>query len=270
MITPKLTLGDARDLDRIEDESVHLVVTSPPYHNLKAYPPRAGQLGNLEEYKLFLKELDQVWGECFRVLVEGGRLVVVAGDVCRSRRAFGAHQVLPLSADLTVRCREIGFHILTGILWSKIANCRTEANRSSSFLGKPYEPDAIIKNDVEHILMLRKPGEYRHPTEEQRRQSKLTKEEFSSWFRSIWTDLPGASTREHPAPFPVELPYRLIRMFSFVGDTVLDPFVGSGSTLIAAVRAERKSIGIDVDPGYIQLAERRILLELGRLTGREG
>src|SRR5712692_11173538 len=136
----------------------------------------------------------------------------------------GANMVLPLHADIAVRCRRIGLDYLTPILWYKIANASYEVeNGSPAFLGKPYEPNAIVKNDVEYILMLRKPGGYRQPTGEQRQLSRLTKEEHSEWFRSFWADLPGESTRDHPAPFPAELAYRLVRMFSFVGDTVLDP-----------------------------------------------
>jgi DNA modification methylase len=201
------------------------------------------------------------------VLVPGGRVVCVVGDVCLARRRNkGRHLVMPLHADIAVRCRRIGFDYLTPILWHKIANASYEVENGSSFLGKPYEPNAIIKNDVEYVLMLRKPGGYRQPTEEQRRRSKIGKDEHARWFRSIWTDLPGASTRDHPAPFPVELAYRLIRMFSFVDDTVLDPFVGTGSTMLAAIRAGRHSIGNEVDPTYFRLAEQTIRRELAQTS----
>jgi len=172
--------------------------------------------------------------------------------------------VVPLHADISVRCRRIGFDYLTPILWHKIANASYEVENGSSFLGKPYEPNAIIKNDVEYILMLRKPGGYRKPTQEQRRRSRLSKEEHAKWFRAMWTDVPGASTREHPAPFPVELSYRLVRMFSFVGDTVLDPFVGTGTTMIAAMRADRHSIGCEITPSYFRLAEKRLRQEISQ------
>lgn len=214
---------------------------------------------------MFQSELDRVWTHCYRVLVPGGRLVCVVGDVCLARRRNkGRHMVVPLHADISVRCRRIGFDYLTPIFWHKIANARYEVENGSSFLGKPYEPNAIIKNDIEYILMLRKPGGYRQPSDDQRRRSKLTKEEHGKWFRSMWTDLPGASTKEHPAPFPVELAYRLIRMFSFVGDTVIDPFLGTGSTVVAAIKAERNSIGNEVDPHYFRMAERRIRQEISQ------
>lgn len=255
-----LNLGDARQLDWIPRESIHLVVTSPPYFNLKRYNEHPGQLGHFDDYERFHDELDAVWRHCFRVLVPGGRLVCNVGDVCVARRRnAGRHHVLPLHADIAVRTRRLGFDYLTPILWHKIANAQFEAaGNGGGFLGKPYEPNAIVKNDVEYILMLRKPGAYRKPTDEQRATSRLTKEEQAEWFQPIWAGLTGVSTREHPAPFPVELAYRLIRMFSFTGDTVLDPFNGTGSTTIAAVRADRNSIGNEIDPAYFDLAVKRV------------
>ena len=270
--THRLQLGDAREIGWIADGSIHLVVTSPPYWTLKKYEDDPGQLGDIADYETFQDQLDRVWSHCFRALVPGGRLVCVVGDVCIARRRNqGRHMVVPLHADISVRCRRIGFDYLTPILWYKIANASYEIENGSSFLGKPYEPNAIIKNDVEYILMLRKPGGYRKPTEEQRRRSKLSKEEHAKWFRAIWADLPGTSTREHPAPFPVELAYRLVRMFSFTGDTVLDPFIGTGSTMIGAMRAERNSIGCEISPRYFRLAEKRLRPEIEQtslLSGR--
>jgi len=259
-----LHLGDARYLDWIPDASVHLVVTSPPYWTLKKYNDHPGQLGHIADYEQFQDMLDETWKHCYRVLVPGGRLVCVVGDVCIARRRNkGRHMVVPLHADISVRCRKIGFDYLTPILWHKIANASHEVENGTSFLGKPYEPNAIIKNDIEYILMLRKPGGYRKPTEEQRRQSKISKEEHVAWFQAMWTDLQGTSTKDHPAPFPIDLAYRLIRMFSFVGDRVLDPFVGTGSTVIAAMRARRNSIGNEIDSKYLNLAEARIRGEIG-------
>lgn len=258
----RLRLGDARDLDWIDDESVHLVVTSPPYFNLKKYNDHPDQLGDMDEYEAFHDELDKVWRHCFRVLAPGGRLVCNVGDVCVARKKNnGRHHVLPLHADISVRCRRLGFDYLTPILWNKIANAVFEVEGRGGFLGKPYEPNAIVKNDVEYILMLRKPGAYRNPTDEQRATSRLTKEEQNKWFRPIWTDLTGASTREHPAPFPAELAYRLIRMFSFTSDTVLDPFGGTGTTTIAAIKADRNSVITEIDPDYFNKAHQRIAAE---------
>jgi site-specific DNA-methyltransferase (adenine-specific) len=233
------------------------VVTSPPYWTLKEYPPGKNQLGLIEDYERFHDELDRVWSHCFRVLVPGGRLVCVVGDVCLSRKRHGRHMVMPMHADIVVRARRLGFDNLTPIFWYKISNAQYEVENGSSFLGKPYEPNAIIKNDVEFILMLRKPGGYRKPSEEQREASRLTKEEHHEWFQQVWT-LPGESTRFHPAPFPVDLAYRLVRMFSFTGDTVLDPFMGLGTTLVAAARCGRNAIGVEVEPSYFSKAKARL------------
>ncbi len=261
--THRVLHGDARDLSILPDSSIHLVVTSPPYWTLKRYNEGRAQLGHIEDYEDFLDELDKVWNECMRVLVPGGRVVCVVGDVCLSRKEFGRHLVMPLHADICVRCRKIGFDNLNPILWLKISNAAFEANTSSKFLGKPYEPNAIIKNDMEFVLMQRKPGGYRQPSIEQRRQSRIPPELFSEWFRQTWT-IRGESTKQHPAPYPVELAERLVRMFSFVGDTVLDPFFGTGTTSVAAARWGRNSVGIEVDQRYLQLATKRLETEFAQ------
>lgn len=257
---------DARNMSFIKDESVHLIVTSPPYWTLKRYNEHVQQLGHITDYELFLNELNKVWQECLRVLVPGGRLVCIVGDVCLSRRAYGRHVVMPLHADIASNCRKVGFDNLNPILWHKISNATFEVKNGSKFLGKPYEPNAIIKNDIEYILMQRKPGGYRKPTKEQRDKSKISKEEFNDWFRQIWT-LTGASTRHHPAPFPYEVAYRLVRMFSFAEDVVLDPFAGTGTTMLASMKTGRNSIGIEIDPKYINFAAERIQKEIGLLLG---
>ena len=261
--------GDSRELDWIPSASVHLVLTSPPYWTLKEYPEHRGQLGQIEDYDTFHDELEKVWRHCHRVLVPGGRLVCVVGDVCLSRRRHGRHLVMPMHADIVVRARRIGFDNLSPIFWYKIANAHYEVENGSSFLGKPYEPNAIIKNDVEFILMLRKPGGYRQPSEEQREASKLTKEEYQQWFQQVWNGLMGESTRHHPAPYPEELAYRLVRMFSFSGDTVLDPFMGSGTSLLAAARCGRNAIGVEIEPSYVKMAQARLESELSTLFERD-
>lgn len=256
----RLINGDARDLSFLKNESVHLVVTSPPYWNLKRYNENPGQLGHVEDYETFLSELEKVWRHVYRLLVPGGRLVCVVGDVCVARRKFGRHLVFPLHADISVICRRIGFDNLNPVIWHKIANASYEVSNGSKFLGKPYEPNAIIKNDMEFILMQRKPGGYRKPTNRQRGTSRLTKDEFDRWFQQIW-NITGASTRHHPAPFPLELATRLVRMFSFTEDIVLDPFCGTGTTLVAALRTGRNSIGVDIDPEYCRMAARYLKAE---------
>jgi DNA modification methylase len=253
-----VVLGDARRMDRVESGSVHLVVTSPPYWTLKRYADSPGQLGHIEDYEQFLDELDRVWSECYRVLVPGGRICCVVGDVCISRRQGGRHYVMPLPSDIQVRSRRIGFDNLTPIIWFKVANITLEASKSSVFLGKPNLPNGVVKNDRETILMLRKPGGYRKPTPEMEEASRISTEDYVRWFQPVWTDIRGASLRNHPAPYPVALAERLIRMFSFVGDTVLDPFLGTGTTTAAAIKTKRNSIGYEVQTEYIELTHRRL------------
>ncbi len=247
----RLLLGDGR-LAELPAESVHLVVTSPPYWILKEYRRTDGQLGWVEDYEEFLSQLDQVWHMCHTALVPGGRLVCVVGDVCLARkRNRGKHTVVPLHASIQEHCREIGFDNLAPIIWNKIANAAHEVERGTGgFLGKPYEPNAVIKNDIEFILMQRKGGGYRKPDLPARILSLLSETSFKRFFQQIWTDIPGESTRGHPAPYPVALADRLIRMFSFVGDTVLDPFNGTATSQVAAAACGRNSIGIEVDPVY--------------------
>jgi len=254
-----LHLGDARKISGLAPGSVHLVVTSPPYWTLKKYRDSDAQMGHIEGYEDFVRELDKVWKHCYEALVPGGRLVCVVGDVCLSRRKnAGRHTVVPLHASIQEHCRAIGFDNLAPIIWHKIANAVYEVENGSGFLGKPYEPNSVIKNDIEFILMERKPGGYRAPSLAARVLSVISTDNHKKWFQQIWSGLTGASTRDHPAPYPLELAERLIRMFSFVGDTVLDPFMGTGSTVAAAAKCGRNSVAWEVDPQYFELAQKRI------------
>lgn len=261
--THQLRVGDARDLSHVADESVHLVVTSPPYWTLKEYLPHSGQLGSIADYEEFLVALDEVWSECLRVLVPGGRLVIVVGDVCLSRKQHGRHMVMALHASIQEHCRLLGFDNLAPIIWYKIANAVYEVDGGGGFLGKPYEPGGVIKNDIEYVLFQRKPGGYRKPTEVSRLLSIIPEHRHKEWFQQIWTGLTGASTKNHPAPYPVALAERLVRMFSFVDDVVLDPFMGTASTNAAAAMWGRNSIGVELHSEYFELA-------LDRMNAIEG
>ena len=228
-------------------------------------------MGHIEEYESFLAELDKVWQTCYDALVPGGRVVCVVGDVCLSRRKnAGEHVVVPLHASIQEHCRKIGFNNLAPIIWYKIANAAYEATgNGGGFLGKPYEPNSVINNDIEYILMQRKPGGYRSPSVATRILSVIPADMHKVWFQQIWSGLTGASTRSHPAPYPLELAERLIRMFSFVGDTVLDPFMGTATTNVAAAKWGRNSIGVEVDPHYFEMAARRMENESPRMfSGR--
>jgi DNA modification methylase len=257
--------GDAREMKSVAPGSVHLVLTSPPYWNLKRYDDGDRQLGHIPDYDLFLSELEGVWRRCYEALIPGGRIVCVVGDVCLSRRQNdGRHTVVPLHASIQESCRRIGFDNLAPIIWHKIANAAYEAG-GGGFLGKPYEPNAVIKNDIEYILMFRKPGGYRKPDSAARILSVISSDNYQRWFQQIWTGLTGESTRHHPAPYPVELADRLVRMFSFVGDVVLDPFCGTGTTSLAAARSGRNSIGYEVQQTYLGSAIERLHRETTNL-----
>ena len=261
--------GDARQMPGLESNSVHLVLTSPPYWTLKEYRDSEGQLGHVEDYDQFLEELDKVWKHCFHVLVPGGRLICVVGDVCLSRRENGGrHTVVPLHSSIQEHCRKLGFDNLAPIIWHKISNAAYEVEGATSFLGKPYEPNSVIKNDIEFILMERKPGGYRGPDISTKILSVISVENHKKWFQQIWSGVTGASTKQHPAPYPLELAERLVRMFSFVGDTVLDPFMGTGTTTVAAAKWGRNSIGFEIDSHYYKLAQKRISEETSSLFSK--
>jgi DNA modification methylase len=264
--------ADARRLSMLDDESVHLAVTSPPYFNIKDYENGAhveGQLGDVDEYETFVEMIDAVWSEVYDKLVPGGRLCVVVGDVLLSRSEHGRHRVIPLHATIQEHATEIGFDNLAPIIWYKIGNASLESGGNARFLGKPYEPGAVIKNDIEYILLFRKPGGYRSPSVAKRVLSAIEADEHQKMFRQLWDDIQGEPQDEHPAPYPVDLAERLIRMFSFVGDTVLDPFAGTGSTSVAASRTGRNSVGIDVAPKYVDIIETRLEDERSKLTNYE-
>ena len=261
-----LVHGDAREITGLKPNSIHLVVTSPPYWTLKRYEDSQAQMGHIANYEQFLGELQRVWQKCFDALVPGGRLVCVVGDVCLSRRQNeGRHTVVPLHAAIQEQCRKIGFDNLAPIIWHKISNAVYEASGAGGFLGKPYEPNAVIKNDIEFILMLRKPGGYRKPSASTKLLSVISAQNYQQWFQQIWTGITGESTKHHPAPYPVQLAERLIRMFSFVGDVVFDPFLGTATTTVAAAKSGRNSIGCEVQETYLKAAVSRVRRETGSL-----
>ena len=257
--------ADSRQLD-IADESVDLVVTSPPYWTLKKYNDHDDQLGDITDYEEFLDELDRVWRHMYRALVPGGRLVIVVGDVNVARRTYGRHLVFPLHASIQERCRLLGYDNLAPIIWYKIANAQYEMG-PGGFFGKPYEPNGVVKNDIEYILFQRKPGGYRKPDKATRLLSVIPATDHADWFQQVWS-LGGASTANHPAPFPEALAKRLIRMFSFVGDTVIDPFVGTGTTAAAAASCGRNSISTEVDPEYFAMSVDRVSATLESVAQR--
>lgn len=264
--------GDSREvLQELPDESIDLAVTSPPYFNIKEYNGGGspGQLGDIDDYAQFIEMIDKVWSECHRVLRPGGRLCVVVGDVLQSRSEHGRHRVIPLHATIQEHAQKLGFDNLAPIIWYKIGNASLESGGNARFLGKPYEPGAVVKNDIEYILLFRKQDGYRSPSVEERILSTLEADTHQRMFRQLWDDINGERQKEHPAPYPAELAERLIRMFSFVGDTVLDPFAGTGSTAVGASRWGRNSISVEIEEDYVNIVEKRIKDERGTLTNYE-
>jgi site-specific DNA-methyltransferase (adenine-specific) len=166
---------------------------------------------------------------------------------------------LPLSADIQVQARHVGFDNLTPIRWLKVANLKLEASKSGRYLGKPNLPNGIVKNDLEHILFLRKPGGYRKPTAKMEKASRIETDDYVRYFAPVWADVTGQLRRDHPAPYPPEIPRRLIKMFSFAGDTVVDPFAGTGTTAIAAMETNRNSVSVEIDPTYVAALESRLV-----------
>lgn len=245
---------------------IHLTVTSPPYADLIPYGTERlpGQLGDMN-FVDWSSEMREILLYLHDQTVTGGRLAVNVGDVCVARKKAGRHYVLPLAAALTMAAFDAEWDVLTPIQWEKVANISLEASTSSGVLGKPNQPGGIIKNDREAILLFRKAGGYRKPTSDQAIAAHIPSEEYRSLFRGVWTDIPGTSDPDHPAPFPATIPARLIRMFSFPGDNILDPFAGTGTTLYAAKVLGRPAIGIELDERYCEVAARR--LSQGTLFG---
>ena len=268
-----LHCGDARDMSWIGSGEIPLVVTSVPYFDLKPYVDVEGQLAKLPSYEEFVAGLSDAMRECYRVMTPGGRMALNVGDVLRSRARHGTHEVLPLSADLLVGCRQIGFQVLTGIIWHKLQNCAYENGRGG-VLGQPGMPRMCIKSETEHILLFKKPGPAFHASPSQRKASRISRADWQKWVRAIWT-VPGARAGAHPAPWPVEVPFRLISMFSYTGDgphTVLDPFGGHFTTTVAAMRAKRSSVANEIVPEYFLNGFEAVKTEARRLAefGRAG
>ena len=245
--------GDARAIP-LAASTAGLVLTHPPYFDLKRYAGDVGgrQLAHRPTYDAFLQDLDAVLRACFRILVPGGRVCCVAGDILRQTTTSERHRLLPLPHDIMARARHLGFEVLTPILWGKVANRNGTEGRSIAFQGRPYQPNGVISSRFEYIVLLRKPG-YRRVSLPARGLSMLQPDEVATWQQGVWSDVAGVGAHDdHPAPLPETIAYRLIRMFSFAGDWVVDPFAGIGTTLKAAERAGRNAIGVEAVPSYIQ------------------
>jgi len=253
----RLILGDSRlVLEKIDDSSVHLVITSSPYWKIKDYNENPNQIGYNQTYEDYIADLTQVWKECFRVLRDGCKMVINIGDMFLSAEKYGRYRIIPIHADIITSCMKLGFDYMGVIIWDKATNISTSGG--GSWLGSTYYPrDGGVWQNFEYILIFKKIGTSPTFTEDQKKRSRLTKKERTDFFRYRWT-FSGAKQLDHPAPFPLELPKRIIKMFSFYGETVLDPFLGSGTTLQACKLLGRSGIGIEIDKSYVPIIKKKV------------
>jgi modification methylase len=237
------------------DKSVHLAITSPPYWQLKDYGTEQ-QIGFHDSYEGYINNLNLVWKECYRVLHDGCRLCVNIGDQFARAIYYGRYKVIPIREEIIKFCENIGFDYMGAVIWQKVTTSNTSGGgvQMGSY---PYPRNGILKLDYEFILIFKKLGEAPKPTKEQKELSKMTSEEWNTFFAGHW-NFTGARQDNHIAMFPEELPRRLIKMFSFIGDTVLDPFAGSGTTSLAAKNLDRSSIGYEVNPEFIPIIKDKL------------
>lgn len=248
----KVINGDSRNMSELRDECIHLVVTSPPYWQLKDYGTE-NQIGFNDTYENYINHLNLTWQECFRVLHKGGRLCINIGDQFARSVYYGRYKVIPIHSEIIKFCEIIGFDFMGSIIWQKSTTMNTSGG--GSVMGSfPYPRNGIVKLDFEYILIFKKQGNAPKPTVEQKEQSKMTTEEWNTYFNGHWY-IKGARQDKHLAMFPEELPKRLIKMFSFVGENILDPFLGSGTTSAVAKNLGRNSVGYEINPEFIPLIE---------------
>jgi len=251
----KIIIGDSRAMIEVADGSIDLVVTSPPYWHIKDYGA-PGQIGYGQSLHQYLKDLYYVWSECFRILRPGSRLCLNIGDQFARAAVYGRYKVIPLHAEFIAQCEKIGFDFMGSIIWQKKTTMNTTGG--AVVMGSyPYPPNGLIEIDYEFILIFKKPGESRKVLKEIKEPSKLTKEEWKEYFYGHW-HFGGAKQLGHEAMFPEELPRRLIRMFTFQGDTVLDPFLGSGTTVKVALELGRNAIGYEINERFLNLIEEKL------------
>ena len=238
-------------MTKIEDQSIHLIVTSPPYWQLKDQ-----QIGFSDTYEEYIENLNTVWRECLRVLQDGCRLCINIGDICASAKRHGWYRILPIHAEIVKFCCSIGFDYLGAIIWQKITNCKPSGG--AKVMGSyPFPRNGVIKQDYEFVLVFKKRGSPPPVDKIIKEQSRLTSEEWNTYFTGHW-QIPGVRQVGHTAQFPVALPRRLIKMFSFKGDVILDPFLGSGTTTLAAIDTSRHSVGYEINPKYRKVIQEKL------------
>lgn len=247
--------GDSRHMAELSDESVHLIVTSPPYWQLKDYGAD-DQIGFNDDYETYVNHLNLVWSECFRVLQKGCRLCVNIGDQFARAAYYGRYKVVPIHTEIIKFCETIGFDFMGQIIWQKVTT--TNASGGGAVMGSyPYPRNGIVKLDFEYILLFKKLGTAPKPSKQQKESSAMTNEEWNTYFSGHWY-FNGVKQDKHLAMFPEELPHRLIKMFSFPGETVLDPFLGSGTTSLAARKLGRNSVGYEINENFLPVITNKI------------
>lgn len=253
--TTSIIIGDSRNMSELKEESVHLVITSPPYWQLKDYG-NGSQIGFNDSYEDYINNLNLVWKECYRVLHKGCRLCVNIGDQFARSVYYGRYKIIPIREEIIKFCETIGFDYMGAIIWQKVTTCNTTGG--ATVMGSfPYPRNGIIKLDYEFILIFKKLGESPKVSREIKEKSRLTTEEWNEYFYGHW-NFAGEKQDKHLAMFPEELPKRLIKMFSFAGDTVLDPFLGSGTTCLAAKNLDRTSIGYEINRDFLPIIKEKV------------
>jgi site-specific DNA-methyltransferase (adenine-specific) len=262
----KIINGDSRQMNLLPDKSVHLVITSPPYWQLKDYGTE-NQIGFHDSYESYINNLNLVWKECHRVLHPGCRLCINIGDQFARSVYYGRYKVIPIRTEIIKFCESIGFDYMGAVIWQKVTTCNTTGG--ATIMGSfPYPRNGILKLDYEFILLFKKQGMPPVPTKEQKELSIMTKEDWNTYFSGHWY-FAGAKQGGHIAMFPEELPLRLIKMFSFSGETVLDPFLGSGTTSLAARNSARNSVGYEINPDFISTVKIKLNVGESDLTATE-
>lgn len=251
-------------MNTIPDNSVHLAITSPPYWQLKDYGTE-NQIGFHDNYENYINNLNLVWKECYRILHNGCRLCVNIGDQFARAVYYGRYKVIPIREEIIKFCENIGFDYMGAIIWKKVTTSNTTGGgvQMGSY---PYPRNGILKLDYEFILIFKKLGEAPKPTKEQKELSKMTAEEWNTYFAGHW-NFAGARQSGHIAMFPEELPKRLIKMFSFIGETIIDPFSGSGTTALAAKNLGRNSIAFEINPEFIPIIKEKLEVHQRNIDG---
>jgi len=269
--THTIVNGDARKMSLVDSSGIHLIITSPPYWHLKDYGSDE-QIGFDDSYSNYINNLNLVWQECYRILHNGCRLCVNIGDQFARSVHYGRYKVIPIRTEIIRFCERIGFDYMGSVIWQKVTTCNTTGG--ATVMGSfPYPRNGIVKIDYEFILIFKKLGTAPKPSSRQKENSKLSKDEWNEFFNGHWK-FSGEKQGGHLAMFPYELPKRLVKMFSFEGETVLDPFLGSGTTSLAALRNGRNSIGYEVNGEFMKLIREKLetgndLLAKGDLTFME-